>query len=266
MQEIFAKVSDKFYRELGYRAQYPVPPMHLIRNAGSTDIPHYIDNMSIYTKDVIEQCMLKRNSNVWEIGCGAGRIANGLIHYLNIEGSYVGTDVDKEAISWCEENIAVRNANFDFYPIDISNNYYYEDDNQELNKYDFSYLEDRQFDCTIALSVFNHLKLEDTKKYLQEIGRRLNRNGVAYLTFFTIDHEFFAFQERTKQHLNLNRHRNGIWYGYKRQSFFVGYETNVLEQLLASANLRILNHSPGSWAQKKNSRIYLDWYLVASNN
>ena len=266
MQELFTKISDKFYQELSHCSQYPIPPMNLIRNAGSTDVPHYIDNMFIYTKDVIEQCMLKRNSKVWEIGCGAGRIPNGLINYLTVEGSYVGIDVDREAVAWCEKNIAVRNANFEFYPVNVANNYYYEDDNQELNKYDFSYLEDRQFDCAIALSVFNHLKLEDTKQYLQEISRRLTRNGVGYLTFFTIDADFFAFQERTKQHLSLNRHKNGIWYGYKRQSFFAGYESTVLEQLFAAANLRILNHSPGSWAQKKNSRIYLDWYLVTSDN
>jgi len=266
MQEIFTKISYKFAQELKHRALYPMPPMNLIRNAGSTDINHYIDNMTLYTRDIIEQCMLKRNSSVLDIGCGAGRVANGLVHYLTIDGSYTGVDSDQRAISWCKKNISVKNSNFEFYSVDIKNDYYHNDDNNQSNQYDLSFLADKKFDCVIALSIFNHLKLGDTKVYLSEISKRLTKNGVAYLTFFTIDDAFFDFRSRTNKHKGLKKSEDGVWYGYKKQSFFAGYEEDFLNQLLDNSNLRIINHSPGSWVQKKKSRIYLDWYLVSSKN
>ena len=262
MQEVFKKITHRLVDQLESKVQPYMPPLELIINSGSIDIPHYIDNLRVYTKDFIEQCMLMRNQRVLEIGCGCGRIANGLIHYLSVEGEYVGIDVDRQIIDWCERNISTRNSNFEFYQVDVANNYYYQDDNQQTNTYDFSFLESREFDCVIALSVFNHLRLEDTQQYLQEISKRLAINGLAYCTFWIIDNDFLEFQEGSKKHLALKRQDNGIWYGYQRQSFFAGYESELLNNIFAEANLKVIDFCPGSWARKKNARLYQDWYLL----
>ncbi len=266
MQEVYSKIAHSFRQEMSGKAHYPMPPLKLIQFSGSSDIPHYVDNMLLYTGDIIEQCMLKRNSRVLELGCGAGRVANALVNYLDVEGSYVGLDVNEEIIAWCHRDISVRNANFEFYQVNIANNYYYDTDNQQQNSYDFSFLKDDQFDCVIALSLFNHLKLEDARQYLTEIGKRLNRNGVAYLTFFVIDDYFHAFREKTKIHLDLYRTEEGMWHGYERQSFFAGYEEPLLENLFQEAGLTVLTKTPGSWVQKPHARIYQDWYLVTGSS
>lgn len=259
---IYSRIADSFYWELKAKSYEPIPPQKLIFYSGSNNIPHYIDNMLLYSKDIIKQCMLKRNHKVWEIGCGAGRIANGLSHYLNREGEYVGIDVNPEIINWCNKFISNRHNNFKFARISVDNNYYYEKSNNKINKYDFSYLGNRQFDCAIAVSVFNHLRIEDTKQYLQEISKRLKIHGIAYLTLFVIDRCFFDFQKRTKTHRNLKKDKQGVWYGYERQSSFTGYEIKTIKELLDETNLKIVSYHPGNWAQKKRSRLFPDLLLV----
>lgn len=266
MQEIFQKVAERFYWQLKAQPPYPIPPLELIVNSGSIDIPHYFDNMLLYTKDIISQCLLERGHKVWEIGCGAGRIAKGLINYLSSEGGYIGVDVDQASIDWCKRHLTPKNKNFQFYKISLSNNYYYEEDNHKINHYDFRFLGTQQFDCAIVLSLFNHLHLEDTQQYLQEIGSRLTLNGLAYLTFLVIDKDFKEFQAKTKQHPNLQRDKRGIWYGYKKQNFFAGYEPELLKKTFTEANLRVINYSPGAWANKPRARLYQDWYLVERIN
>lgn len=261
-ESIFSQIAQRFHEQLKQQAHYPLPPQKLIEFCGSHNIPHYIDNMLLYSQDIVQQCMLKRNHRVLEIGCGAGRIANGLFHYLNRDGSYLGLDVHPEVINWCNKFISNRSRNFKFQQIPVINNYYYQKNNQQKNNYDFSFLGDRHFDCIFAVATFNHLRLEDTRQYLQEIGRRLTVNGVGYFTFFIINEEFFSFRERTKLHQGLRKNDAGVWYGYERQSFFTGYEIPILKELLDEANLQIITYHPGSWAQKKRSRLYQDWLLV----
>lgn len=262
---IYSQIAESFYWQLKQKAHYPLPPQRLIEYCGSNNIPHYIDNMLLYSKDIIQQCMLKRNHQVLEIGCGAGRIANGLFHYLNKDGQYLGVDVNSEIINWCKKFISNRNSNFQFQQIPAINDYYYQKYNNKANHYNFDFLGDRQFDCVFAVATFNHLRLEDTQQYLQEIGKRLKANGVAYFTFFVIDKEFFEFRKKTKLHSGLRQDSAGVWYGYERQSSFTGYEISTLKELLDDANLRIITYHPGSWAQKKRSRLYQDWLLVEKN-
>jgi SAM-dependent methyltransferase len=263
-QFIFNKVAEKFGYELQNVSHSPIPPRELLKSSGSHNLAHYRDNMLFYTKDVIQHCLLKRNSRVLDLGCGAGRISRGLLHYLNRDAIYVGVDVNAKAIDWCQKNITPRNANFAFQHLDLVNNYYYCDDNQQHNSYDFGFLGEQKFDCIIAICLFNHLKLNDTQQYLREIAKRLAKDSVAYLTFFTIDQDFTQFRNRTGLHTGLQRGKDGVWQGYQYHDFFVGYETEMLENLFSEAGLNIMAASPGSWAEKANSRIYQDWYLVTA--
>ena len=259
---IYSRIANRFYWELKTKAHEPIPPQKLINYSGSPNVPHYINNMLLYSKDIIQQCMLKRNHKVLEVGCGAGRIANGLLHYLNQEGEYLGIDVDPEIINWCNNFITTRNSNFKFKQVSVVNNYYYEKDNNKVNSYDFDFLGKQEFDCAIAVATFNHLRMEDAQQYLQEISKRLKPKGIAYLTFFIIDQCFIDFKKRTKLHRELKKNETGVWYGYARHSSFTGYEIQTLTELLDDANLRILTYHPGSWAQKKRSRLFQDWLLV----
>ena len=262
MEQLFNQIADGFANDLIGQNQYPIPPLKLILGSGNTNVRDYLNNTAFYTGDFIKRCFLKRNHRVLEIGCGSGKIASGLINYFNIEGEYIGLDVDRENINWCDRNLSIINSNFQFYCLDIVNNYYYEDDNGKVNSYDFSFLEDRQFDRAIALSVFNHLRLSDTKAYLQEIGRRLTIDGLGYLTFFSIDEYFREFQKNNNNFLQVKEYEKGVWYGYTKQKSFAGYEPEFLMGVLEEANLRIIDNENSPWQKTSKNTFYPDLYLV----
>jgi hypothetical protein len=50
-----------------------------------------------------------------EVGCGIGRDAFQLLDILGREGRYIGIDVQRESIKWCQNNITRRYPNFEFY-------------------------------------------------------------------------------------------------------------------------------------------------------
>ncbi|MCU0524018.1 MAG: tetratricopeptide repeat protein [Elainella sp. Prado103] len=266
LQPIYDKIATALRQRLSQHRFYPTPPLHLIGTSGSYTIPSYRDVGVFYTADIVQQCLLSRKSRILEIGCGSGRIAQVLQQYLDPAACYMGLDVNPAAIQWCNHNLAPQNANFEFHTLPVANNYYYEPDNGQINQYDLSFLGDRQFDCIIALSVFNHLHQEDTVQYLQAISQHLDPYGMAYLTFFTIDEDFFQFRQQTGLHQELSPSAPGLWYASHYQPCFTGYEPAHLWSLFEATELTVLATSPGSWAQKKNARLYPDWFLVTSNN
>lgn len=264
LQPIYDKVAEALRQRLRQHPFYPTPPLHLIGLSGNYTIPSYRDAGVFYGADIVQQCLLRRHSRVLEIGCGCGRIAQVLQQYLDSTGSYVGLDVHAPAIQWCDQHLALQNANFEFHQLSVANNYYYEPDNGQINRYDWSSLGDRQFDCIIALSVFNHLRQDDTVQYLDAISQRLDPYGVAYLTFFTIDEDFFQFRQQTGLHQDITQAAPGLWYAPHYQPCFTGYEPAHLYSLFEQTGLTVLATSPGSWAQKPKARLYPDWFLVTS--
>ncbi len=261
-ENIFLKISQAAIGSVGENIHYPMPSLSLIKHSGSPDITHFKQNSLFYMRDIIEQCMLKRDASVLDIGCGAGRLALSLLRYLNKEGQYYGLDVNPAMVEWCTRQISYRNSNFVFSNPGIQNNYYYKTDNKLSNEYSLLSLTARQFDCAAAISIFNHIKAADMLQYLHLIADTLAPDGVAYATFWIIDDEFFAFRQQTGKHRGLEEHEQGVWYGYQKQSFFAGYSLSYLEQQLAKRHLCIVGSSPGNWAQKRNARLHQDWLLI----
>lgn len=95
-------------------------------------------------------------------GCGPGRIVRHLPSFLK-EAAIHGTDYNARYIRWCKENI--RNVKF------------------KLNKVDppLSY-EDGFFSVVLSLSILTHLSEPSHKKWINEIHRVLEPEGIFYLT------------------------------------------------------------------------------------
>ncbi len=71
-----------------------------------------------------ELAHLNAGDAVLDLGCGIGRTALAMKGFLSSQGRYVGVDVVKFAIRWCNANIARRHANFSFFHLDIYNKTY----------------------------------------------------------------------------------------------------------------------------------------------
>jgi SAM-dependent methyltransferase len=140
----------------------------------------------------VEECGLKPDEHMLEIGCGLGRMAMPLAGYLSPEGSYDAFDVVPEAVEWCTENISSRYPNFRFQLADIYNEIRYNPTGQiKARDYTFPYA-DGSFDFAIAHSVFTHMFPEDVEHYFAETARVLKKGGRFFVTFFLLNEETLA--------------------------------------------------------------------------
>lgn len=247
----------------------PLPPEDFMQIIGSYNTEHFVGNMKMFALEILTRCKASQNSSILDIGCGCGRLALPLSHYLNADGSYIGIDVWDEGIKWCKDNISIRHDNFIFFAVPSENNYYFVDQGTSIkNNYRLECVPDNSVDITFAISVFTHLRHADAFTYLKEIGQKLKSDGVAYLTCFIIDRYFFKYIEATGNHSLVKESMEDpeCFYAYSKQDFFAGFSMGVWNAMLKESGLRAICYETGSWAEKPGSRVYQDTFIVAKIN
>ncbi|MBN1953792.1 MAG: class I SAM-dependent methyltransferase [Anaerolineae bacterium] len=129
---------------------------------------------------------LRADSRVLDIGCGCGLMALPLTDCLGARGRYVGMDISRAAIDWCQKEIAARHPHFSFIHSDIYNPRYNPAGRQRADAYVFP-LEDGAFDLILLKSVLTHMRPPETAHYLAEIARLLGDGGCCLATFFLLN-------------------------------------------------------------------------------
>lgn len=126
---------------------------------------------------------LNNTSRVLDVGCGWGLLALGLVNVVEAPGSYLGLDIQQEAIAWAEKNIAPLNARFSFLHLDISNTRY-----NPLGSIPYDQvrlpIESDSVDLVVFSSVFTHMRREGVEQYLRESRRVLRGGGIAAFSYF----------------------------------------------------------------------------------
>jgi ubiquinone/menaquinone biosynthesis C-methylase UbiE len=129
---------------------------------------------------------VSRNSRVLDVGCGAGRLAFGLIGAFGDEISYHGVDVMEEPIQWCRRHISATHPGFTFTRIDVSNERYNPDGALIAAAASLPFAP-RSFDLVYAYSVLSHMTGADVAPYLRDFRRVLDRDGTVVVTAFVED-------------------------------------------------------------------------------
>lgn len=133
--------------------------------------------------------------NLLEIGCGVGRDAIPLSNYIR-EGSYVGIDIIKPSIEWCQKNITPNNASFLFYHFDVRDQLH--NPNGTLSSKDVGFpLENNIIDRAFLFSVFTHMFDEEIIHYLKEIRRVRKEDGLIYASTFIYDENILEVARKT---------------------------------------------------------------------
>ncbi len=125
-------------------------------------------------------------NQILEFGCGCGRVISHLSGLL-LNNQFFGTDIDQEAITWCNNNlstVAEFTANDAYPPLPF---------------------EDSFFDVVYSISVFTHLPEEMQFLWLEEL-KRVTRKG-AYLLITTHGEELAPARIRKQ----MSKH--GFHYG-----------------------------------------------------
>jgi SAM-dependent methyltransferase len=240
----------------------PLPPLPLIQLVGSSDAGDF-HSVGRHIFDLVrERCAVEPNHRILDIGSGSGRAAVHFARFLSPETSYEGLDVSLPLLEWCRREITPRYPNFRFTHADLSNTLYRRDAGSDAAGYTFPY-PDSSFDTAFATSVFTHLVPASARRYASEIARVLRPGGLALLTFFITDVEYWhqrragqapiPFRWASNEHAVTSLENPEAVVAYRKAAAFA---------ILREAGLKVRDFSYGSW-RMPGGWTYQDAFLVA---
>ena len=188
-------------------------------------------------------------SAVLDIGCGNGRLAWRFSDHLSLEGDYVGFDVSKSAIEFCEKSVGRKRPDFRFIHADIANGEYNPKGALAARDYVFP-CQEASRDVVIATSVFTHLLPEDAKPFLRGIARALKPGGAAYVTAYLVDDDAAERIAQGTSPYPMYRLHDGLWSTDRAApEAGTGYDRRYFLALVKDAGLRLREDvKRGGWS------------------
>jgi SAM-dependent methyltransferase len=165
--------------QLGRNRFLPTPPVELTfcgdgdyRAIGAEFLGHFVRLGD-----------LRPHERVLDIGCGIGRMAVPLTQFLSEEGHYIGVDIVRDGIAWCNGAIASVYPNFSFQHLDLRHPLY--NPAGSMNAADIRFpFPDHSFDFISLVSVVTHIDATVLLNYAREIARLLAPGGRCFATAF----------------------------------------------------------------------------------
>lgn len=171
-----------------FGATLPIPPRDMGPITQARDIKGYLRQGSSIKSRLLRYAGVTPTSSILDIGAGPGRVARHFVDFVEPPGRYVGMDIEKPNMDWCEENIAAANPAFSFFHQNVYNGLYNPQGEYSASEYRFPF-EDGSFDLIFLTSIFTHLVPEDARNYLRQISRLLKPDGVCFCTWFLLGHD-----------------------------------------------------------------------------
>lgn len=162
-------------------------PLDLLHMTGGG--PDTFDEISRLHIDQLQEFgPFDSTSRVFEIGCGIGRDAIPFSEILSPPGHYIGTEIIKPSIEWCQANITPRAPHCVFHHFDVDDALHNPGGGTANTDVRLP-AEDGSIDRIIGHSVFTHMFEAEIVHYLSEFRRMLAPGGVAMMSFFVTDAE-----------------------------------------------------------------------------
>ncbi len=243
LRQLYFLPSDIIDRRLGRRDEL-VPPKSEIFT-GSVD--DFRASGQALVGRLVDFAGLTPESRVLDIGSGTGRLAVALTSYLKPTGAYVGMDIVRSGIEWCQQKITPKYPNFTFAVTDIYNKEYNPGGTVKAAEYRFPH-PDAGFDLTVLASVFTHMLPEDVDHYIAEIARLLTPGGRCYASFSLIDANCLAAMEAGRSSLRFKHHEGPAWVvDAKVPELATGYDQSAVQELFERHGFSVKVHY-GSWS------------------
>lgn len=202
---------------------------------------------------------LKPDDDVLDVGCGIGRMAIPLTHFLSKDGSYEGFDIVPVGIKWCRDRITAKHQNFNFLLADIHNNTYHPPGKYKAAEYVFPY-RDNKFDFVFLTSVFTHLLPADMENYLSEISRVLKNGGTCFITYFLLNDESRKQIKAGLSTLDFRFEIDGcLTIDKESPEAAIAFDEQFVRHLFDKYDLKLrepIHH--GTWCGRKDGLTYQD--------
>ncbi len=183
-----------------------LPPNHLririgVGNRIFNNQTHFLVHARDFWMFVFSEGIAGMQSDILDIGVGCGRWAHWLRDYnfrgRRFGGTYVGIDIDEEAIEWCKKHYDPERFRF-YVSSDTSISYNHTAGEPSVYRIP---LADRSFDLVFSNSLLTHLLETELENYLRESYRLLRAGGVMMHSHFNIEHPPATYGTRhTFQH------------------------------------------------------------------
>lgn len=153
----------------------PIPGERVRSSVGSPSMAGYL--LSGDAWQILLGKFLVPDSRLLDIGCGCGKMARNLAYHPHVK-KYIGFDVIKSSIDFCNEALAPRiGEKFEFHCLDVHSECYNPSGTVKSTEVVFP-ADDGSIDLAWGCSLFTHLFEEDAKHYLREVRRVLSPRGV----------------------------------------------------------------------------------------
>jgi SAM-dependent methyltransferase len=237
------------------KADPELPPLRL-RFVGAGDFRAVGEEL----KDLLIRFGLQRTDRVLDAGCGVGRVAIPLTRYLESGGSYDGFDIVRRGVIWCRRHITKRYPRFRFHHVKLRNSEYRES-GAAAQEFRFPF-GDASFDFVFATSLFTHLMLDETRRYLQESARVLVPGGRLLATFFLLNEHSREVLPRLEAHYRFPVEQHPLRLAdAENPAFGVAIDEGVLIDLIREAGFSRHEIHYGQWAQRPDGVTFQDVVL-----
>jgi len=187
---IISKIANLFFPEFRN-----LPPAHLRARVGVgnrivfNQSSHISAGEKFWVNNLLEG-FCSRSSNIVEIGCGCGRILRPLFESAKYQGRYIGIDVDREMLEWCEKHYKKEGFSYIKSPHDstaygvgaTSDRGY-----PATSGFWKVPIADNTIDFVFSTSLFTHLLEAELANYVRESYRVLKEGCYMKMGFFSYD-------------------------------------------------------------------------------
>jgi SAM-dependent methyltransferase len=173
------------FKLVGHEGELPLPPLEMRELVGPTNIEAFDNPTGALVYPYLPAEAYER---VFDFGCGCGRVARQLIQQKPQPRRYLGIDLHRGMIAWCQRNLRPVAPNFNFVHHDVFN---LSSNSKASNRTLPFPARNGEFSLVNALSVFTHLTEEQAPFYLRECARTLRSDGILHASWFLFDKRDF---------------------------------------------------------------------------
>jgi SAM-dependent methyltransferase len=208
------------------------PPLEMRQMVGPTDLAAF-DNPT--GSIVYPYLPPEAYDEVFDFGCGCGRVARQLIQQRPRPKRYLGIDLHRGMVRWCQEHLQRVVPNFEFLHHDVLNVAF----NPGASKVWFAPFPagNGEFTLVNALSVFTHLTEEQAQFYLRECARVLRPDGFLHSSWFLFDKIDYPM---------MQEFNNALYLSYVDPSAAVIFDRMWVRNMARSVGLTICQVIPPS--------------------
>jgi SAM-dependent methyltransferase len=212
------------------RESMPIPPLDMRKLVGPIE-PEAFDNPT--GELVYPHLSPEQYSTFFDFGCGCGRVARQLLLQELRPDRYVGIDLHRGMIEWCQANLAPHDRGFEFLHHDVFNLSFNPTEGQPKTA-PFP-VGDNCFTVANAWSVFTHLTESQAPHYLRETRRILRPDGVLNGTWFLFEKQDFPM---------LQEYTNALYISEIDPTAAVIYDREWVRQTARDVGLTIVHVVP----------------------